>query len=349
MTEAQREALAASGFRIVAQRNSQAAGGLILRTRIPANRSMNRSLELAKSIAPDADVDRNHLYRNSYRVQAGKAELNKAFPKPLETAGWPAPEAACSVAGVIGVIDTAVDREHPALKGKSVTFETVRGPDLRPSSDRHGTAVAKLILGDGEFPGLAPGASVIMVDAFNRAGSQDEADAFDVASALELLAERRAAVANLSLAGPANNVLDRVGNKAKEAGMIVVAASGNDGPTARPLYPAAYAWAVAVTAIDDQKEIYRRAVRGEHVAIAAPGVRLALKNKDGLARAHTGTSFAAPFVTVALAMQNGNPLEAGPDRVKRLGETASDLGTAGRDPVYGWGLLQAATLCNGAK
>jgi subtilisin family serine protease len=247
------------------------------------------------------------------------------------------------------VIDTAVDREHPALAGKPIVYETVRADDSRPSSTRHGTAVAKLILGDGAFPGLAPEASLIMVDAFHRTGGQDEADAFDVASALQLLSERRAAVANLSLAGPANNVLDRVGVRVREGGMLVVAASGNDGPSSRPLFPAAYPWAVAVTAIDERKDIYRRAVRGDHVAIAAPGVRLALKEKEGQMRAHTGTSFAAPFVTVALAMKNGVPPEAAADRLRRLGETASDLGATGRDPVYGFGLIQAGKLCEGAK
>jgi subtilisin family serine protease len=94
------------------------------------------------------------------------------------------------------------------------------------------------------------------------------------------------------------------------------------------------------------KRPYRRAGRGEHIDLAAPGVQVWTAASVSGARPKTGTSFAAPFVTAAAALMksaNGNATAA--DIQDALGKSAEDLGAPGKDDVFGWGLLNASAAC----
>ena len=230
-------------------------------------------------------------------------------------------------------------------------METIRlAADVLPHSGRqHGTAVAALLVGrsDGRTPGLLPNAQLIAVDAFRDAGrAGDLAEAYDLIRALDLLAKRDVSVINLSLAGPGNLLLERTVTLLTDRGVTLVAAVGNDGPRAEPLYPAAYAPVVAVTAIDRSKRPYRRAVRGDHVDLAAPGVSVWTAASVKGARAKSGTSFAAPFVAAAAAiLKAANPQMPSSEIAEMLARSAEDLGEPGKDPIFGWGLLNAGGLC----
>jgi subtilisin family serine protease len=129
-------------------------------------------------------------------------------------------------------------------------------------------------------------------------------------------------------------------------GPILVAAAGNDGPNAEPVYPAAYDGVIAVTAVDTARNPYRRAVRGDHIDIAAPGVGVWTAASVSGARQKSGTSFAAPFVTAAVSVLLAAKPGLSPQEVEaELMASAEDIGKPGKDAVYGWGLLNARTLC----
>jgi subtilisin family serine protease len=337
--------LADERFQVLAQRTMASRPSIIARVRVPNGMPMPRALSRARELAPGAAVDRNHVFSNTFLVQTGPQAARRAFANPLAAVAWPK-DASCSEDARIGIVDTGIDPEHPTLKDKSIERETVRGPDLAPSSTDHGTAVATLLVGDGHFAGLAPGARLIAVDAFHRHENRDRADAFDLVSAIELLVERKVSVINLSLAGGANELLDRAGKEALAKNVLIVAAVGNEGPASPPLYPAAYSWAVAVTAVDDGRIAYARAVRGRHVSFAAPGVRLAVDDGNGQARTLSGTSFAAPFLTAAIAQLRGAHPDLTPaEVVSALTGRVVDLGAPGRDNIFGWGLLHLANRC----
>jgi hypothetical protein len=239
------------------------------------------------------------------------------------------------------MIDTRVDIDHPALANLAVETESILGPGHRPSRSDHGTEIAILIAsGTARIPDF----TLITVDVFHRRRGADTADSFDIAAALDQLAAKSVAVANLSLAGPTNAVLEWAGAEATKRGMTIVAAAGNDGPSSPPRYPAAYDWAVAVTAVDSRDNIYARAVRGPHIAFAAPGVRVQLPN-DNLqpGRLRSGTSYATPLVTVALsARRAATTADAPRNVVAALASEVKDLGAPGRDPVFGWGRLSGS-------
>jgi subtilisin family serine protease len=190
----------------------------------------------------------------------------------------------------------------------------------------------------------------VAVDAFYRRGSDERADVFTLIDALGQLSERGVGVINLSLAGPPNTVLEEVVRRlVGERDIVLVAAVGNDGPRADPAFPAAYPEVIAVTAVDRDRVVYRRAIRGPHVDLAAPGVAVWTAASISGARWKTGTSYAVPFVTAAAAiLREMRPELTAPEVGPELLGLANDLGDPGPDPVFGAGLLALGTLCEEA-
>lgn len=93
--------------------------------------------------------------------------------------------------------------------------------------------------------------------------------------------------------------------------------------------------------------VFRRAVRGAHVDLAAPGVNIWTAASISGARWKTGTSFAVPFVTAAVAiLREKQPDLAAADVKKVLRRRAVDLGEPREDTVFGAGLLNIDGLCD---
>jgi subtilisin family serine protease len=105
---------------------------------------------------------------------------------------------------------------------------------------------------------------------------------------------------------------------------------------------------VAVTAIDRNERVYTRANQGDYIGFAAPGVELWTAASISGGRLRSGTSYAAPFVTAALAARRaehpGEPLEKS---LRVLEASAVDLGPEGPDPIFGNGLVRASFVCSG--
>jgi subtilisin family serine protease len=337
-----RAAIEQARFSVIADGPLATVPGRILRVRAPAGMGERTALRRLATAAPGATLARNDRYRSFLRP-ASRSTAAPGRAILLNAA------VGCAVGVTIAMVDTDVDAAHPALAGASISRMTLRAPDRAPSSARHGTAVASMLVGreSGPAPGLAPAARLVAVDAFHRDGAgQDATDAFDLARALDLLATQEAAVINLSLTGPDNAVLERLVARLVADGRRLVAAAGNDGPRARPSYPAAYPGVLAVTAVDAEGAPWRRAARGAHVAFAALGVDLGLAGRNGAAEPYTGTSFAAPAVSAMIAAESLSQRPSGPSVAEWLARLAEDRGEPGRDAVYGFGLLKPADACN---
>jgi subtilisin family serine protease len=215
--------------------------------------------------------------------------------------------------------------------------------ESRALPEAHGTAVASLLV--SPEAGVLPGAQLYVAGVFyedRRGGLLSEAE--DLVRALDWLIERRAPVINMSLSGPPNEVLRAAIARAVGAGHLIVAAVGNAGPASPPLYPAAYEGVIAVTAVDSERHVYRRASRGAHVELAALGVDVLAAAPDGLA-VYSGTSFASPYVAALAALEHRSLDRAQAVAAREsLRGNAMDLGEPGRDDVYGFGLAQPRTL-----
>ena len=337
-----RRRLLAAGFEVVEERAVGVPQGRLMRLAAPARLSLEASLGRLRQLSPGIVADRNHRYRTRYRTMSGGGATGPAFD-PFALMRWPA-DPACAAATRVAMIDTGLDLDHPELRDRGVVVTRVVDPRRRPAATEHGTSVATILLRG--LGGAGAGDRLIAIDAFHRRDGVDEAEAFDLVSAIDAATERGARIVNVSVAGPDNAVLDAAGSAASARGVIFVAAAGNDGPAARPLYPAAYNWAIAVTAVDGRSEAYRRANRGAYIDLAAPGVGVPLPDWNGRSRLRSGTSFAAPFVTAALASYGHRlPAAAGGDSLAALAGIARDLGPQGRDDVFGWGLPEMDRLC----
>jgi hypothetical protein len=167
--------------------------------------------------------------------------------------------------------------------------------------DAHGTAVAALMVGQSaSFRGVAPQARLFAADIYCDSASGGSAD--KIAGALAWMASENIGVINLSIVGPANVTLARVVASMVRRGHLLVAAVGNDGPAAPPLYPASYPGVVGVSAVDKRGRVLPEAGRGAHVLFAAPGNNMlsAAPGTPAL-RPVRGTSYAAPIVAALLA------------------------------------------------
>nr|MCU0763885.1 S8 family serine peptidase [Hydrogenophaga sp.] len=251
----------------------------------------------------------------------------------------------CRITTRIGMVDTGVS---PALSGvprARLTTRRFHGNDQRSDPD-HGSAVAALLAGSAEtLPGLLPYAQLYAADTFTRRkDGTPVSSASYVAEALNWLVMQRVQVINISIAGPDNALLQRAIAQAIERGVTVVASAGNDGPRARPVFPAAYPGVIAVTAVDARRRLYPQANRGRYVALAAPGVAVYAPTANG-GSYRTGTSFAAPFVTASAAVLRARGVDQAEAVLRGLQRSAIDLGPRGRDPLYGWGLLRAPDKC----
>ncbi len=270
----------------------------------------------------------------------------------FDAVAWPRDRAAlpdCRVTLPVGILDTGVNVDHEFLAGASVDLITLADTTVDPSRAVHGTAVTSLLVAPpgGRVEGLIPEATVIVADIFGRDGDDERADVVALLRGLDLMAERGVRVLNLSLSGPPNTVLqEAIDRLARENQMVIVAAVGNEGPSAEPAYPAAYSDVIAVTAVDRRGRVFDGAQRGDHVDIAAPGVELLLATSVSGARPQTGTSFAVPFVTAAAAViLSREPQLTPPEVAERISALTQDFGAEGRDEIFGHGLLLANALC----
>ena len=281
-----------------------------------------------------ADVDLNHLYTAGV-PDASDADIAGVAPRELLTL----PTDLSDLSLRIGIVDSSVDKGHSALSTASITTRRFVDNDTPPNF--HGTAIASIIASnDPSALGLAPRAELFAAEVFDQTEEQGEfASTVSLIKALNWLVTQEVSVINISLAGPPNRLLETALTRVRERGVLAIAAAGNGGPMAQPMYPAAYPEVVAVTATDNRGRAFRLANRGEYVDIAAPGVNIRHAQAGGGYAASSGTSYAVPFVAVAAArllQLNSEPAAM----LDALYASAVDVGAPGRDQIYGYGQLQ---------
>ncbi|HXV27735.1 MAG TPA: S8 family peptidase, partial [bacterium] len=245
--------------------------------------------------------------------------------------------------------------------------DDIRGWDFHNNDNNsiddhgHGTHVAGIIAAAADngigIAGIAPESKIMSLKALNASGS---GFIQSVISAIRYAANMGAKVINMSLGIMKNflsKTLQKLFNNAVQyavgKGAVVVAAAGNDGANIKNTYPAALSNVIAVGATEPvtNKRAYFSNF-GSQLDFVAPGVDvLSLRaggtsfglNSTNFAYSRaSGTSMASPIVAGVVALlRSWNPLLSLTDIYNRLKNSAVDLGSAGFDSYYGYGLVNA--------
>ena len=305
------------GFQVSRRDDIDGAGALFV-LQAPANMPTATALQALRQADPGGVYDFDHLHLPSGTVGAEQAGA--------------APASASRGTVRVGLIDGGVG-DHPALAGAIAEQRSFSGERVVPTA--HATAIASLLAGRGHgVNGVAPNAQLYVADIYG--GQAIGGSSLALVRAIGWLTSMGAPVINVSLVGPRNQVVETIVESAVRRGFLIVAAVGNDGPAAAPLYPAAYPGVIGVTGVDSRNRVLVEAERGPQVMFAAPGATAAaaLHGVTGV----RGTSFAAPVVAGLLASRSQS-VAANAATLRALQSSAQDLGARGRDDVYGYGLV----------
>ena len=361
------------------------------------------TLQAIKQLRADPAVlsaEPNYIQR-AYATPADQYyRLQWHYPLINLPAAWDITTGSNSV--IVAVIDTGVLTGHLDLAGQLVPgYDFItdparandgNGPDNDPddpgdnttpggSSSFHGTHVAGTVAASSNttrgVAGVAWNARIMPLRALGVNGGTS----FDILQAVlyaarlpnssGLLPARRADIINLSLGGGApTQAAQDVYTQARAAGVIIVAAAGNES-TSQLSYPASYDGVISVSAVSIRKTLASYSNYGSRVDVAAPGGDSGDVNGDGYEDAVastigddrsgtiaysygllSGTSMAAPHVAGVLAlMKSVNPALT-PDDIDRLlvaGRLTTELGPAGRDDQFGHGLIDALKAVQAAQ
>ncbi|MBI2882969.1 MAG: S8 family serine peptidase [Candidatus Methylomirabilis oxyfera] len=249
----------------------------------------------------------------------------------------------------VAVVDTGIDVRHPDLRGRVVERVNFAPGEERFEEEVHGTLIAGVIAARADngmgIYGIAPEVELMAIRAC-RAAAKDRPEGVctseGIARGIDYALMNDARVINLSLGGPADLLLPRLVDRARQLGTVIVAAAGNTGPTGRALYPAVLPTVIAVTAVDARDGVYSQATRGEFIDLAAPGVEVMTTMPGAQFGVQSGTSLAAAHVSGVVALLLQVSPRISPEEVQHvLEETAEDLGAPGKDRLFGSGRVDA--------
>lgn len=286
----------------------------------------------------DSTVSVNHKYSLNLETSVPAASSRTYADNLIH---WP--ETGCSARMAIGIIDGGISDDLLKRHEDQITYKSfINGPPSKLAMD-HGSAIASILVDSNRLnQGQFYIASVVSEDE----NGQQFSGLYPMLKALDWMVKNDVKLVNVSLAGPKNKTLEKAINRASDKGMLIVAAVGNDGKNAPPRYPAAFENVIAATAVNKDAKIYEPAVRGSHVDISAPGVRVYVPGQ-GKGQYVSGTSIAAPFVTAMIASHTRNGKDLTVDGVRaKLTHSTTDLGAEGKDSIYGLGLITAKDNCS---
>ncbi len=267
----------------------------------------------------------------------------------------------------VAILDTGIDLDHPDLMANIVWgYDAVRGRTA-DDANGHGTHCAGIVgalrnamgvvgvyanvdlyaikvlgvSGTGTYADIAEGIYAACKGPDGVEGTADDAD-----------------VISMSLGGSTDDAtLHNAIIHAYNRGIVLVAAAGNSGDgnpsTTEISYPAAYPEVIAVAATSADDKFASFSNTGPYIEVAAPGVSIYSTYKGGTYKTLSGTSMACPhvagLVALIIAVKGKMPVgtfsDTGTNTIRGyLHSTALDLGTAGWDAAYGYGLVQASQL-----
>ncbi|MFD2672053.1 S8 family serine peptidase [Marinicrinis sediminis] len=241
----------------------------------------------------------------------------------------------------IAVVDTGVDLYHPELSGRLAPGVNLVDAGAQPMDDNgHGTSVAGIIAAAGNnkqgTTGILWNTKIMPVKVMEADGSGDENK---LGQGIRYAVENQAKIIVLSLGlYKYSPFLKDITQYAESSGVLLVAASGNDGDDIK--YPAAYPTVMAVGGVSSSNGILAESSFGDELDLVAP-YHVYSTALGGEYEQRSGTSMAAPQVAAAAALIWAEYPQLRPYQVRNLlKQTAQDIGDPGWDKRTGYGLLR---------
>ncbi|MCG8396273.1 S8 family serine peptidase [Bacillus atrophaeus] len=206
----------------------------------------------------------------------------------------------------------------------------------------HGTHVAGIIgakhNGYG-IDGIAPEAQIYAVKALDQNGSGDlqgllKGIDWSIANGMDIV--------NMSLGTSSDSqILHDAMDRAYKQGVLLVAASGNEGNHQPVNYPAAYSSVIAVSATDQSNQLASFSTTGDQIEFSAPGTEITSTYLNQYYATGSGTSQATPHAAAMFAiLKQRYPSDTNTQLRTQMQKNIEDLGETGRDRQFGYGLIQ---------
>jgi len=255
------------------------------------------------------------------------------------------------------IIDSGYDINHPDLQSsRSIVTGISQDQASSWSEDGsgHGTHVAGTIAAIGGNNRGVVGVNrngqvkLHIVKVFGNNGGWTRTS--NLVRAVEECAAAGANVVNMSLGSSGSSRFERDAmTRIYNQGVLLVASAGNDGNGSYN-YPASYPSVMSVAAVDSSNRKAGFSQFNDQVDIAAPGVGVLSTVPGGRYAEFSGTSMASPHVAgVAALVWSRFPTKTAQEIRRALESTAQDLGSRGRDDIFGHGLVRADRAYNSLK
>ncbi|MFC5461703.1 S8 family serine peptidase [Massilia niabensis] len=254
----------------------------------------------------------------------------------------------------IAVLDSGVNGAHPDLKDRMVPGFNVYN-NTTDTSDLcgHGTAVAGTSAATMNnalgVAGVAGAARIMPIRvAFKDASGSCPAYLSTIANGITWAADHGARIANVSFAGIAgSSAVKSAARYMKNKGGLVFISAGNNNVDENVVPDTAF---IIVSSTDSYDRKSSFSSWGSFVSLAAPGSGIWTTNSSLGYSSKSGTSFASPVTAGVAGLVMAARPDLNADQVESLlFKTSVDLGVAGRDPVFGYGRVDAAAAVGAAR
>ncbi|WP_186579861.1 S8 family serine peptidase [Aquibacillus kalidii] len=244
----------------------------------------------------------------------------------------------------VAVLDTGI-ANHSELN-ISGGVSTVDNTTMWHDDHGHGTHVSGIIaaqpnirrINGFDIVGVSPDVSLYAVKVLD---SQGIGSLQDILEGLDWAITNNMDIVNLSFGTSGySQLFEQMINNAYNKGIVIVAASGNDGLENSVNYPAKFANVNAISSVNQSLSLSSFSSTGKEVDFSAPGETI-LSTFTGENYAYqSGTSQATPHVTGMLALlKQKYPFLTNSQLKSLLSKYTTDLGTYGLDPFYGHGFI----------
>lgn len=338
--------VAVSGAQWVASADATRPTRVVVMSFDPATRTLDDVIARLQAQPGIVAAEPNHIAQAYWTPNDPLYNQQYGLTKVGCPVAWDTQRGQTSV--IVSITDTGVDTTHPDFNTHyraDLGYDFINN-DNDPYDDHgHGTHVSGTVAEATDNSiggaGIAPGVSIMATKVLDASGSGSyEA----VAAGIDWSRTHGANIINMSLGGSSSNAtLEAAVNAARDAGVFIAAASGNNGGAIG--YPAKYDACVAVGATDSNNQRASFSNYGAELDIAAPGVGVLSMVGAGNHgyQSWDGTSMATPHVAGAAALVFSKATTGTTGAAVRtiLQNTAQDLGAAGWDQFFGWGLVRA--------